>query len=141
MAQSVISFQTEKVLEQLKRLDEIAAEKKWVFRVNELDQAIFSPDRVPSGSILFPIDDEKNLYIDADSNVNGIFIEYFSTNFLQHETQFKPLSNELKTRNSGYKVLKDDSPTAQGILSQLEKEIFNDFKQSMQEVKTVEVKL
>lgn len=123
-----------KVLRQLKTLNAVAQKNKWIFRVNDLDQAIFAGEYVPRGSYLWSFDDEKYLYLDADSNVNGFFIEYFSTNFLEHETKYKPILNELSRARGGTKVLKTNTVQTEQLFSDLEKEIlvdFNEFKRNV----------
>lgn len=118
-----------RILDQLKSLPAIAKDNDWVFRINDLDQAIYSSERVPSGSFLWSYDDEKYLYIDENSNVNGFFIEYFSNNFLEHEEKYKPILKELKRTKTGQKVLKDNSSIAEKMLIELEKEVLVDFSE------------
>lgn len=120
-----------KVLDQLKSISTVAKTNNWVFRVNDLDQAIFSPERVPSGSYLWSVDDEKYLYLDRNSNVNGFFIEYFRANFLEHETKYKPILGAMKTRGDT-KVLEATSRTGARVLNALEKDLLSDFSQYKQ---------
>src|SRR6266702_3275722 len=44
---------------------------------SQLDSLYFSPAKIQPHYSLFSINDELSVYIDKDSNIGGIFIEYY----------------------------------------------------------------
>ena len=63
----------------------------WQLKYDEdLDSLYYSPDTIPSNFTLFSLNDEFSVFVDENSNVGGVFIEYYKNNLTTHEEKFKP---------------------------------------------------
>ncbi len=51
--------------------------------------------------------EEFALYLDAACNIKGLFIEYFRTNFTEHETEYKKIVELLDSDQDGLKTSSD----------------------------------
>ena len=81
-----------KILKQLAELVKIVEKDKWKLEYDaELDELFFGKVVMPRKSFLFSINDELNLFVTPDSKVNGIFVEYFAHNYIQHNKKLKPV--------------------------------------------------
>jgi hypothetical protein len=77
---------------QLTNLSKIVKKDKWKMEYDsELDELFYGKELIPKKSFLFSINDELNLYVTPDSKVNGIFIEYFALNYIEHNKTLKPV--------------------------------------------------
>lgn len=86
-----VELNKDKLLTQLANLRDIAKSNHWVLDYDKaLDQFYYGLKKMPKHSFLFSIDDELNLYVTKNSDLNGLFIEYFSSNFIEHNKQLKP---------------------------------------------------
>src|SRR5262249_26530361 len=80
--------------------------KDWSYSYfTDTDELYFSPPQIPKNTFLHSISNEFSVYLDKDSNVHGLFIEYFKTNFLEHEAEFAGLSKLLTSKNEGMATL------------------------------------
>ena len=83
-----------------------AKKKKWVLLWDKLtDSLYFVPKVIPRDNILFSVTHELNVYVNVKSEINGIFIENFSANFVKHNTDFRELPKALN------KKVEDDTYT------------------------------
>jgi hypothetical protein len=96
-----------KILQQLKDLQSMS--KKWTLTYSpEVDQLFYGLAKIPKGSFLYQINDEINLYVDKNSYVSGMFVEYFRNNYLEHNEELKPILDVLegkKNQNDGIKEI------------------------------------
>ena len=74
---------------------DVVKNDKWVSRYDsESDSLSFTTKKLPDDSRLHYFNDEFAVYISESSKkINGLFIEYFMSNFLSHQKEFK----EIKT--------------------------------------------
>jgi hypothetical protein len=87
----------EKIQSQLTKLNEIAITNKWqVFVDKSIDNFYFSPNKIDSKFSLHQLDDDFYIYADKDSNLGGIFVEYFNANLVQHDKAVAPLKQIVK---------------------------------------------
>jgi hypothetical protein len=93
MSQATIKqLDRDKILQQIARLPKLAEEKQWRFDYDaEIDELVFGLQTMPDGSFLFNVNDEINLFLTPDSEVQGIFIEYFKSNYIQHNKDLEPV--------------------------------------------------
>lgn len=90
MALTSLSLNSDKLLTQLASLDEMAKEHDWKFTyLDDVDQFFYAPAIIPDNSFIYSFNDEYSVYVDKDSNIQGIFVEYFKTNLTEHEKSFK----------------------------------------------------
>jgi hypothetical protein len=92
--QQTITLDTQKLLQQIAQINKLAKEKGWEFYYDsQLDSLYYSPETIESHFSLFSISNEFSVYIDNQSNVGGIFIEYYKNNLASHDDKFKPFVN------------------------------------------------
>jgi len=89
----------QKLKNSLFNLPSRAKKEKWILLWDKLtDSLYFSPKIIPQGNILFSITNELSVYVNTRSNVNGIFIENFSANFVKHNADFEELPEALNKK-------------------------------------------
>ena len=91
------NFNKKKILEFVANFANIAKEKKWISDYDADDNSIAI--RVPTLSLESRkryINDEFAFYLNAKGEVEGIFIEYFLSNFVEHHRDFKKVGDGLK---------------------------------------------
>ena len=97
---TTIELDKEKIMKQLLDLSSIGARDKWKLEYDsELDELVFGKAKMPDGSFLFYVNDEINLFVMPDSTVNGIFVEYFAHNYIEHNQELKPALEVLEDRH------------------------------------------
>lgn len=105
MQPSVIKkINLKKLQQQIADIETISKKNGWSFVYNEdLDHLYFSPREIPKGFSLLDVDDFY-VFVDEESNLGGIFIEYYKANLSSHEKEFKPFKNLF---DKGTKKTKD----------------------------------
>lgn len=79
-----------------------AKNERWVLVWDKLvDSLYFTPSKIPQGNVLFGLTHELNIYINSKSEINGIFIENFSTNFVKHNEEFEDMLEAMKKKIDG----------------------------------------
>jgi len=115
----VLKLDKSKILSQLKDLQAMSDE--WTLEYDaDVDQLFFGVKKIPKGYFLFQVNDEINLFVDKNSRIRGMFVEYFQNNFLEHNKELKPVMHALEH---------DDNSTAEIQKIErvaLEKELFFD---------------
>jgi len=100
-----IELDKDKILKQLTAISQIVEKDDWKLEYDsELDELFFGKEVMPKGSFLFNVNDELNLFVTSSSKVNGIFVEYFALNFIQHNKKLKPVLEALANGKKGDKV-------------------------------------
>jgi hypothetical protein len=78
------------LLKQLKGLPVMAKERGWQFDYDQtLDSLTFGEETMPRNSFLFNVNDEINLFVDSNSKIHGMFVEYFGSNYVEHNEVVK----------------------------------------------------
>lgn len=92
-----------KILSQLKDLKNISNE--WALEYDDdVDELYYGIKKIPKGYFLFQLNDEINLFVNKKSNIKGLFIEYFSNNYLEHNIKLKPVLKVLNKINNEPKI-------------------------------------
>lgn len=92
--QKTININPQKLADQFTRIGDIARDKKWSFLYDgELDSLYYSPKKMKSDFVLHSLGKEISVFIDRDSNLGGLFVEYYNSNLTTHEDEFKEFSN------------------------------------------------
>ncbi|HVZ67239.1 MAG TPA: hypothetical protein VG917_03165 [Patescibacteria group bacterium] len=80
-----------KIVNQVKDLHRIAKENSWVpYYDAQLDEFYFSPKVIDKKYTMQAIGDEFLVYVDQNSNLGGVYINYFNNNLSSHDPKFKP---------------------------------------------------
>ncbi len=96
-ASQQIILDKEKILKQIEALPTIAKKNDWKHNYDsDTDEFVFGLVYMPRDSFLFNVNDELNLFLSPDSTVNGIFIEYFASNYIEHNKELEPVLNILE---------------------------------------------
>ena len=86
-----------RVFDFINNLHQIAEREGWVFRYDpETDEASVTTPKLPEDSRIRYINDELALYF-SNNKIHGLFIEYFSHNFIEHQPEgFEDLKTLVK---------------------------------------------
>ena len=108
-----IILDKQKILKQIEELNAIAKINDWVFDYDDsLDELVFGKSDMPRDSFLYNVNDEINLFLTPDSTVNGMHIEYFQANFLEHNQELKPVLKAFTSRKKTKSAIDTDAETA-----------------------------
>jgi len=85
-----ITLDKTRLLKQLGDLPVLAKDHGWQFDYDQkLDSLTYGEETMPRDAFLFNVNDEINLFVDADSRVHGLFVEYFGSNYVEHNESVK----------------------------------------------------
>lgn len=80
-----------KIAEQISNLEALSHQESWAtYYEKDFDALYISPEVIDKRYSLLEIGDEMMVYIDENSNLGGIFIEYFRNNLASHNKKYKP---------------------------------------------------
>src|SRR5258708_3590647 len=97
-----IKINNKKLIKQIAKLKEIAGKEKWFYLYDKkLDQLSYAPKVLQSNYVLYSLTDDFTVYIDSQSNLKGLFIEYYSSNLAEHELEFKQFVNAFSEKIDG----------------------------------------
>ncbi|MCX6783901.1 MAG: hypothetical protein NT141_02430 [candidate division WWE3 bacterium] len=89
-----IKIDYKKIGGQIAEIQKIASSKKWLFFYdNDLDSLYYSPKKIKPEFSLLSLSNEFSIYVDGQSNIGGVFIEYYKANLGAHEKAFRPFIN------------------------------------------------
>lgn len=115
-----------KILDSISRLSEIANKKNWIshYDTDSDSLAIRKPNLSKDAQKRY-ITDEFAFYLNSESNLEGIFIEYFISNFVQHHKDVKAIVKNLKKKVKEEEVIELRKRETQKLVPQLEIVILN----------------
>ncbi|OGZ33771.1 MAG: hypothetical protein A3I88_02990 [Candidatus Portnoybacteria bacterium RIFCSPLOWO2_12_FULL_39_9] len=88
-----------KILDFIYHFNKIARGEKWVSRYDiESDSLSFTVPKLPDDARIKYLGDEVAFYLTKDSNIKGIFIEYFKSNFIKHHKDFRQLLKDIEKK-------------------------------------------
>lgn len=86
----------EQLIEAAKNVPIIAEQEGWVLTLDKEEGTLFySPETISDSAELHQITDEYAIYLNKDFKPEGVMIEYFKENFLEHH---EPLIRELSQK-------------------------------------------
>jgi hypothetical protein len=89
-------------------LSNIAAKQAWVFRYDpESDELSVTVPKLSKDARIRYVNDEIALYFSKNNKIEGLFIEYFRHNFIQHQSAFKNLKNMARAITKKQPVQQD----------------------------------
>jgi len=117
-----------KIGQQIAEIEKIAKEKKWEFFYDEdVDNLYYAPKKITKEFSLFSVSNEFSIYVDEESNVGGVFIEYYKSNLGSHEKAFKPYINVFtKSVENGKTVPKSKKEKAIQLSETIKAELLSD---------------
>ncbi len=99
--QTSIKVNTKKLESQIAEIETIATNKNWHFAYDaDLDSLSLSPKQISPEFSLFSLNNEFSMYIDKDSNLGGLFIEYYKTNLTTHDVKFKRFKDLFNNKDN-----------------------------------------
>ena len=97
---TTITNEKKKILDFVYGFSEIAKKESWVPRYDaESDSLSVTVSKLSSDARIKYFDDEVAFYI-SKNGIEGIFVEYFRSNFLQHHKGFEDLLRVIKERKN-----------------------------------------
>ena len=92
--------------EAVKAVPMTAEKESWVLTLDKEENTLFfSPKRIPDGAELHQVTDEYALYLSKDMKPQGLMIEYYGQNFVQHHKEFQDLDKKLFSKKEGTVVI------------------------------------
>lgn len=117
------NIQTNKnLIELASNLRKFIQKKGWVSRYDsEADALSMSVPKLSKDSRIKYFDDEVAFYITKANNIEGIFVEYFKSNFIKHHKDLQPVMRGIKSgRGNGKKIIKLSSEKTKKIAPDLQ---------------------
>lgn len=115
-----IDLDLTKLSKQVASLDTISKKKKWKFFYDsELDNLYLTPNLVKKDCVLYSVNDEFSVYVDKDSNIGGVFVQYFKTNLGSHDSRFKQFNDLFTVSNDGLETVSQKKEKKAEILEEL----------------------
>ncbi len=86
-----------KILDFIANFSEIAKKNQWVSHYDaDSDSLAIRTPKLSEDARKRYLNDEFAFYLDNQSEVEGIFIEYFVSNFVAHHKDFKDVAKDIK---------------------------------------------
>src|SRR3989344_5359491 len=80
----------------------------WIARYDpESDELSITTPRLSRNARIRYADDELAFYVTPHNRIEGIFIEYFKSNFVRHHKDLKKIESKLKSKQSDVLVRLD----------------------------------
>lgn len=97
------------LLELAANLPDFAKKHGWVARYDpESDEFSISARKLSHNARIRYADDELAFYVTPTNQIEGIFIEYFQSNFVQHHRDLRKIMKKIKEKDSDLIELKTD---------------------------------
>jgi hypothetical protein len=95
-----------KIISFISHFSKTAKENNWVAHYDvESDSFAITKPKLSKESQKKYFDDEFAFYLKKNGEVEGIFIEYFTTNFISHNSNFKAILDNLKKTDKNEDVI------------------------------------
>jgi hypothetical protein len=117
-----VTIDINKIADQWARIEDVAKSENWKYSYDiDTDNLYFSPKKLVGDLHPFTLKNDYTLLLDPESNVKGLFIEYFKNNLTSHDSRFKNMKN-LFTKKGQNKTEKIHfmEIVAKDILSELQ---------------------
>jgi hypothetical protein len=92
---------------------------------NETDSLSFSEENLPMDTKIYYLDHELAVYLTSKNNIKGLFIEYFTKNFLSHNKPLNDLKTELLKQRKSTKsdIIRVKKTTAKPLVKELQEDL------------------
>lgn len=114
------------ILDFARNLSGIIKEQKWISHYDtESDSFVIRNPHLSEDSRKKYFNDEFAFYVNKKSQVEGIFIEYFISNFISHHKDFKFIIKDFKNKKENLMVIELKKSEIKKITPELESVIIN----------------
>ena len=115
-----------KILGSIGRISKIANKKNWVSHYDtDSDSLVIRKPNLSKDAQKRYITNEFAFYLNSKSNLEGIFIEYFISNFVKHHEEVKPIVKGLKKKAKREEVIELRKIETRKLVPKLEAVILN----------------
>lgn len=91
----------------ISNLSDVASKKGWISSYDpEADSLSIRKNKLSKDARKKYINDEFAFYLNRDKNVEGIFMEYFLSNFVSHHKDFKKVVKKIKKSQDKEEIIK-----------------------------------
>jgi hypothetical protein len=130
--------QKKNIVDFARNFSSIAKKEGWISNYDtETDTIAVRVPRLSSSAQKKYVNDEFAFYLNHDNKVEGVFIEYFMTNFVTHLDDVKDLKKELtkeiKRKGEDSSVVTFKTSETKKIVPELESVLINSFITSKRE--------
>lgn len=110
-----------KLFDFIYNFSEVAKKEKWVPRYDiESDSFSFSVSKIPNDARLKYFDNEIAFYITRNNDIKGLFIEYFKSNFIQHNKDMKKVISDIYKEKEDKTLIELDRAKVNKVIPKLE---------------------
>lgn len=118
MDKKLIKIDRQKLTKQIASLKQIAKKEKWVYLYDKvLDQLSYIPKMIKSNYVLYSLTNEFSVYVDKNSNLKGIFVEYYRSNLATHDKEFKEFMSLFRKKIDDTVTIPSKESTSVNILT------------------------
>jgi len=91
----------QKVIEMASNLNGFIHDHNWITRYDlESDSFSVTQPKLSNDARIRYFDDEIALYITQDNKIEGIFVEYFRSNFVKHHKDLEPVLKNIEGKDN-----------------------------------------
>jgi len=128
-----------KVIDFLYNFKNIVKKEKWVPRYDkDVDAFSFSVPILSKNARISYLDDEIAFYFNKNGEIEGIFIEYFTANFVRHHKELKELLKDIEKeeKKDNKSLIQIETVKSQNIFPKFEEVIKSSLLENFQFQKT-----
>ncbi|MDE2100221.1 MAG: hypothetical protein KGL39_23395, partial [Patescibacteria group bacterium] len=115
-----------KILNFISNFSDKAKEDRWISHYDaDSDSLIIRTPNLSRDSKKEYVNDEFAFYLNRKSDVEGVFIEYFTSNFMAHHGDFKGLIKDLENSRENSAIVELNKKEVNKIIPELEAVIIN----------------
>lgn len=115
------TIEKKKILNFASNFTNIAQKEHWISHYDsDNDSLAIRTPKLSTDARKKYINDEFAFYVNRRNDVEGVFIEYFVTNFISHHKDFKDIVKELKSKGKEESVVELNKAEVKKIVPNLE---------------------
>lgn len=84
------------IMEAVKNMPLVSKEEGWLMTLDKEEGTLFySAKQIPDDAVLHQVTDEYGVYLDKNSKLSGVVVEYYEANFLNHHEEMKEIDAKV----------------------------------------------
>ncbi len=123
-----------KIIDFLYHFSDVIKRDNWIPGYNkDTDSLSFRKPKLSDSSRISYLGDEIALYLNKDKDVEGLFIEYFRTNFMKHHQELKGVAEDIdKQMEAEQDTVNLERMKSSDVLPELEEIVKSSLLENMQ---------
>lgn len=122
----ITTLEKKKILNFASNFSNVARKENWVSHYDsDSDSLAIRTPKLSEDSRKKYINDEFAFYVNRSNDVEGVFIEYFVSNFISHHKDFKDLAKELRSKAKNEAIVELKVGEVKKLIPNLENILLN----------------